>query len=228
MMEQCFPDRDAAASAVAVRIESALQRQLASRAKASFVVSGGSTPAATFTQLAQKDMAWRQVQVLLSDERWVSPEHADSNENMLRERLITSSATSLRLLPFYADGTSVEDRCAVMEKAIRKLPLPFACALLGMGEDGHFASLFPGTSNLRLGLDPDSDTLCIPVTTGSSPYNRISLTLAALLMSEEIMLLAYGEKKRAVIAQAARGESDLPVSHLLKQQRTPVRVFWAP
>lgn len=192
------------------------------------VVAGGTTPGSVYERLAHKELAWHRVQVLLSDERWVSAEHEDSNERMLRETLITSRATFARLLPIFEQGTSIEDRCLVIDETIRGLPLPFACALLGMGDDGHFASLFPGANNLRQGLDPDSTSLCIPVMTSASAYARVSLTLSAIARSEEILLLAYGEAKRAVIERATREVSDLPVSHLFAQRRAPVHIFWAP
>jgi 6-phosphogluconolactonase len=228
LREHNYTSRDDAASAVAARIESALQRRLQSQAEVVFVVSGGTTPAAVFSQLSRRKLEWKRVQVVLSDERWVPPEHEDSNEKMVREQLITSFAGDLRLLPFYADDISIGSRCAAISDDIRELPLPFACTLLGMGEDGHFASLFPGISNLREGLDPNSAAMCIAVTTGASVHQRISLTLPALTMSDEILLLAYGEKKRTIIERAVRQDLDLPVSNLFLQPRASVDVFWAP
>jgi 6-phosphogluconolactonase len=228
MIEHTFPDREAAASALAARIAMALQRRLAREPTAAFVISGGSSPMATYAHLSYKDLEWHRVQVLLSDERWVAPTHDDSNEKMLRKTLLRSRAASLGLLPFYAAETTVENRCEAISQAVRALPLPFACALLGMGEDGHFASLFPDIGNLREGLDPDSRTLCIPVTTRSSPHRRISLTLAALTLSDEILLLIYGKTKRTVVDRAAHGDAALPVSKLFAQQRAPVHLFWAP
>jgi 6-phosphogluconolactonase len=115
----------------------------------------------------------------------------------------------------------------VLQDLLPALPMPFACALLGMGADGHFASLFPDATNLAAGLDVDGAAWCIPVVTAASEYARISLTLAAILRSKLIVLLFFGDEKREVYARARAKSPGFPVTSLLAQDRTPVRVFWA-
>lgn len=227
-MEYLFENREAASIAAAARIADALQRRLNAGQSASLVVSGGTTPGRCFAALAARDIDWRNVGVLASDDRWVPPDHDDSNEKLIRETLLVGKAKDADFLPFYAEDTSVEDRCEELHDDIRLAPLPFACALLGMGADGHFASLFPDAENLADGLNVDSQTLCIPVRTAASPYARISLTLSALSRSDEIVLLFFGDDKRAVYEAAANGDRHLPVSHLLRQKRAPVSLYWAP
>jgi 6-phosphogluconolactonase len=97
-----------------------------------------------------------------------------------------------------------------------------------MGEDGHFASLFPDAENLEQGLDTDGIQLCLPVNTAASPHPRISLTLAALSRSDAIVLLFFGAAKREVYEQAKADSNGYPVSRLLLQKRAPVHVYWAP
>ena len=97
-----------------------------------------------------------------------------------------------------------------------------------MGEDGHFASLFPDAENLADGLDVEGEQLCIPVTTEASPHPRVSLTLAALARSDAIVLLMFGENKLKVYEQAKQKGSKLPVAALLKQKKAPVHIYWAP
>ncbi len=97
-----------------------------------------------------------------------------------------------------------------------------------MGEDGHFASLFPDAANLEEGLDVDSSELCIPVHTAASPHPRVSLTLSALSRSDEILLLLFGDRKREVYEAAKQTANGYPVFHLLRQKRAPVYVYWAP
>ncbi len=123
---------------------------------------------------------------------------------------------------------SVEERCHELDKDIRSVPFPFACSMLGMGADGHFASLFPDADNLATGLDLESTTLCLPIETQASPYSRVSLTLAALSRSDEIVLLFFGEDKRAVYEDARNCNDQFPVSRLLLQTRAPVHTYWAP
>ncbi len=227
-MEHFFDNRQEASLAAASRIADALHRRLDVQNAASLVVSGGSTPEQCFAALAHSDIDWSRVGVLPSDERWVPGNHADSNERLVRDKLLVNGAASADLLAFFAEQTTAEQRAAVLDQEIRFLPFPFACALLGMGTDGHFASLFPDAENLDEGLDLESGTLCIPVRTESSPYERISLTLAALSRSDEIVLLFFGDDKRVIYDKAKAGNARYPVTRLLRQKRAPVHVFWAP
>jgi 6-phosphogluconolactonase len=142
----------------------------------------------------------------------------NSNARLLRERLLTGLAAPARFLPLsdYA------------EPALKKL-LPFDVVLLGMGEDGHVASLIPGSPVLDEGMDPNGLQLLAesPEGFGSPPVARITLSLAALLQSRAIFLLIAGEAKRQVVERALAG-ADLPVRAVLAQDRVPVRIFWTP
>ena len=227
-MENTFDTREEASVAVAERIVEALARRLDGQGEASVVVSGGSSPAGVFRELAKKPLPWSRVCVIPSDERWVAPDHEDSNEKLVRDTLLTGEAQGARLLPLYREGVTLEERCGELNEELLLAPFPFACALLGMGEDGHFASLFPDADNLEEGLDVDSRKLCLPVHTAASPYPRLSLTLSALSRGDEIFLLIFGERKREVYEAAKRDANGYPVSHLLRQKRAPVNVYWAP
>ena len=223
-----FDSRSEAAQAAGRRIVSALHRQLEGNERASLVVSGGSTPVPVYAYLSHKEVAWHRVDILLSDERWVPPDHPDSNERMLRESLATSRAEYARIVSYFDPACSLESRCVELDKEIGKLPQPFASVLLGMGADGHFASLFPDADNVQDGLGLECASSFMPIHTPSSPFPRLSMTLAALLRSDEILLLIFGEEKRSRLEQAIAADSDLPVAHLLRQQRVPVFTFWAP
>jgi 6-phosphogluconolactonase len=228
MSEQFFATREEASAAAAERISTALNKRLARQNEASVVVSGGTTPARCFERLAHEAIDWGRVHVLLSDERWVPADDSSSNEQMVRAKLLQNGAAAAHLLPAYVPGKDIVAASEALDQAIRTLPFPFASALLGMGEDGHFASLFPDAPNLAEGLDVDNSRLVIPVSTSASPHPRVSLTLAALSRSDEIVLLIFGEAKRAVYEQARESKSAYPVAKLLRQKRAPVHVFWAP
>lgn len=223
-----FADRLTASEAVADWIADALGRSLEGQESASFVVSGGSTPVHCFTALAQTPLAWGRVSVFLSDERCVPPTHPDSNESMVRRTLLTGQASAAELVPVYRAGLDVQAQCEALGRRIAAEPGPFAAVLLGMGEDGHFASLFPDFDGLSRGLDATSEVSCLPVTTIASPHPRISLTLSALVRTPELILLAFGAGKRAVLEDAAEGRGEFPVQALLAQERAPVRIAWAP
>jgi 6-phosphogluconolactonase len=156
------------------------------------------------------------VAVTLSDERHVDTDSPNANARLLRERLFVGAAAAAQYLPLtdYA------------ERVLRKL-LPFDAVMLGMGEDGHIASLIPGSPVMAQAMDPAGAALTAesPEGFGSPPVARITLTLAALLQSRAIFLLIAGEAKRQVIERAEAGE-DLPVRSILSQDGVPVRVFW--
>jgi 6-phosphogluconolactonase len=227
-VEHFFNSREEASLAAADRIIEALTRRLDRQPRASLVVTGGLSPALCYAALAKANIPWGRVQTLLSDERWVPPTHDDSNEKMVRETLLTGHATEADLLSLYDAQVSVSERSSTLNETLEDLPIPFACSLLGMGEDGHFASLFPDSDSLEVGLQVDHPTFVVPVNTAASPHPRISLTLAALTRSDVIVLLFFGKAKREVYEQAKASSTEFPVSRLLHQKRVPVHVYWAP
>ncbi len=228
MLDHFYETRAAASEAAAERIAAAIERRLGLQKTAGLVVSGGTTPVQCFAALSQAELDWGRVTVALSDERWVPADDDSSNERLVRSTLLADRAASAQLLPTYQADADATEGAGMLAEAIRSGPFPFACVLLGMGADGHFASLFPDAANLADGLDVDSTTLAIPVSTAASPHPRVSLTLAALSRSDEIVLLIFGDDKRAVYEQAKADADAYPVSQLLFQKRAPVHVYWAP
>jgi len=202
--------------AAAGAIEAALEGALDARGRASLVGTGGRSPGPVYDRLARAPLDWAHVAVTLSDERHVDADSPNANARLLRERLFVGPAAAARYLPLtdYA------------ERVLRKL-LPFDAVMLGMGEDGHIASLIPGSPVLAQAMDPDGAALTAesPQGFGSPPVARITLTLSALLQSRGIFLLIAGAAKRQVVEQALGG-ADYPVRAILNQDRAPVRIFW--
>ena len=226
LTEKLFDSREAASAAAAADIADCLRQDLAEHERSTIVVSGGTTPAQCFEILSQEELAWNRVRFAMSDERWVPATHEDSNERLIRETLRQNAAKQASILSIYQGDLSVDERCDSLQKQRPKNN--FACALLGMGTDGHFASLFPDADNLPIGLDKKTTQFYLPVRTIASPQPRVSMTLAALLRSNAIFLLFFGDEKRAVLDRAIAGDSSLPISALLEQQQTPVTLYWAP
>ena len=223
-----FQNRTAASIVAADLMEAAIQRRLGQNDEATIVVSGGSTPQRTLVELSGRDLAWSRVNVVPSDERWVDANSSDSNALMIRQNLVAKAAHDAKLVDVYDASRSPDEGAARLDEVMRTLPFPYACALLGMGEDGHFASLFPDAEGLATGLDVDGNRHALCMTTAASPHPRVSLTLASLSRSDEIVLLIFGAAKREVYERAAASaDAAYPVSHLLWQKRAPVRVFWA-
>ena len=106
----------------------------------------------------------------------------------------------------------------------------FTVTVLGMGGDGHTASLFPGTESLDLGLDPDSSRNFISSVPNDAPHERVSMTAPRLLASKEILLHIVGSAKKEVLDRALSGKDihDLPIRLVLNQSKVPVTIFWSP
>jgi 6-phosphogluconolactonase len=225
-----FESRQAASSAAADLLATAVAEQLAAgpQLEASLVVSGGSTPGPCFDLLSAKKLDWFRVTVIPSDERWVACEHPDSNERLIRIRLLKGRAEGGKVLSLFRAGIEASQAPGLIEQDLDGLTRPFTATLLGMGEDGHFASLFPDFEDLQNALNPQGGTQCITVQTAGSPHLRISLTLSALLDSEHLVLLIFGEAKRIVFEAANAGGSSYPVGSLLQNARSPLTVIWAP
>jgi 6-phosphogluconolactonase len=217
-MPEIFPDQTSLAGTAADAIEGLLRQALAERGRASLVGTGGRSPGPVYDRLSQADLDWAHVAVTLSDERHVDVDSPNSNARLLRERLLVNRAAAAQFLPLtdYA------------ERVLKKL-MPFDAVMLGMGPDGHIASLIPGSPVLALGMDPQGQALTAesPQGFGDPPVPRITLTLSALLQSRAIFLLIAGEAKRQVIEEAAAG-ADYPVRAILNQDRVPVRILWTP
>ncbi|HLN48467.1 MAG TPA: 6-phosphogluconolactonase [Steroidobacteraceae bacterium] len=225
-----YPDRDALSHQVAADIAARLAHAIAIRGLASLVVSGGRTPVKLFEQLRTQAIDWSRVCVALADERWVPPTDADSNERLVREVLLQGKAAAARFLGLKNAAPSPDLGAVSAWETFARIPRPFDMTVLGMGDDGHTASLFPGSPNLRSALNPAAAAGCIGMWAPSAPQPRLSLNVSALLDSRRIVILIAGEAKWLIYmaASAAGAVEDMPVRAVLRQQRTPVEVCWAP
>jgi 6-phosphogluconolactonase len=216
---------DALAETIAGRLESAVR----SRGRALLAVSGGSSPKQLFNRLARVDVQWRSVTVTLVDERWVPPEHADSNARLVREHLLVGTAAAASFQPLFNGTATPAAAIPACQAALAELPLPFDVIVLGMGEDGHTASLFPRADGLSRALDEKQVELCAAIDPPEAPHPRITLTLRALLCSRVLILPLNGAAKRATYMHALLdGPTEaLPIRAILRQDRVPVEVWYS-
>ena len=231
--EHRFGTRAALTEALAADIAATLKEAVATRGRASFVGSGGTTPGPLYDRLAEADGPWDRVSVTLADERWVPPDDERSNERLLRERFLHGRAAAASFTPLKTSAPRPEDAEAEVGAALAALPRPFDLMLLGLGENGHTASLFPDGVGLAGALDIADPALVRavrPVPPDDPDPPRLSMTARALLDSRTILLFFTGEAKWAVYRRAlGPGPVEaLPVRAVLHQDKTPVQVWWAP
>jgi len=225
--QHSFIDGETLARTLAADVAASLRRRLEAHDCASLVVSGGRTPAAFLRELARCPLDWSRIHVTLADERCVAAADPASNLRLVREAFAGTAAAAAPLLEI--DATR-DDAAATWGVALQSLPLPFAAVVLGMGDDGHFASLFPGMPGLAAALASDGPVTVVPGLAPVEPKARLSMTLAALLSTDLLVLHVTGASKLATLQRAASAGSalEMPVRALLAQSRVPLEIYHAP
>jgi 6-phosphogluconolactonase len=226
-----FADGRAQARALATEVADRLRGALAERGRAVLAVSGGSTPKGFFAQLCGEPLDWAKVHVTLVDERWVPDSDERSNARLVKSLLLQHAASAASFIPLYTGAATPEAGLADAAARIDALPQPFDVVVLGMGDDAHTASFFPGGDHLADALDPEGRARVLPMRAPAAGEPRITLTLPALLDTRALYLLVSGERKRALLDAIRRNldaARDYPVRAVLTQQRVPVAVYWCP
>jgi len=223
-------DAEAWVRAAVADIASGLQRALDAHGEAKLLLSGGSTPAPVHRALAREPLAWAKISLGLVDERWLAKDDLASNARLLRETLLEEGAPgarfeAMKLPPHHQIEDSVREA--------NRHPVAGAVCVLGMGEDGHTASLFPGIPDLPRALAAREDYVAIDASAApvAQPWpRRISLTPAGLARTATRVLLLRGARKREVLVRALEGDdvSALPVRAAFGLPGEPLRIHWAP
>ena len=217
--------RQQLAEQLAEAVFQALQEDLSHQDRALLVVSGGSTPVPFFKALASKSLPWERLDITLADERWVSEESPDSNARLVREHLLQGAASLANFIPLTCDASTPEEGVETVAQQAASLAWPASVVILGMGGDGHTASLFPDSRELDLALA--TDELLVAVRTPSQPQPRITFSADRLHQARRHFLHITGDDKRAVLAKALNGDDvrQLPVRVFLT---CPLAIYWAP
>lgn len=224
-----FADKSTLARELAEAVAERINAAIAERGSAAIAVSGGSTPAKFFQALGKtKNIDWSKVVVTLVDERWVDETSDRSNAALVNEKMLQGPAATARFFPLYSGGDEPTE--AAIEKTnalMAELPQPFAAVILGMGNDGHTASFFPGGDTLDAALTAPGPTLAIRAPGAGEP--RVTFTLPSLLKTDGLYLHIEGEGKAEVL-DAALGDGpveDMPIRAVLRSG-APVTVYWCP
>ena len=209
-----YPDRDLQALALARQVASDLRAALHRRERAVLAVPGGTTPGPLFDLLGGQEMDWARVVIVPTDERWVPPDDPRSNARLIRGRLMTDGAEAAQLVPLWAEAPDPEGALPRIEADLAGI-LPLDVLVLGMGADGHIASLFPQGDRLAQALAADAPPV-LPIRAPAAPEPRLTLTLPVLRAAFAVHLLITGPEKRALLAEARGADPlDLPVAAIL-------------
>jgi 6-phosphogluconolactonase len=223
---------NATPSQLAESIASELRAAIAERGQASIAVSGGKSPIVLFEQLRKAALDWSKVIVTLVDERCVAHDHADSNTALVRQHLLQDAAAATTFVPLFDSVAAELDEAALqtmVSSANRRLgavPFPLDVLVLGMGEDGHTASLFPAAQGIALALTTSGPTAWVRPAT--APHARLTLTLPVLQMARHVHLPLAGENKLKVYQAASKAANPaLPISLMLNSPACEVQVWIA-
>ncbi len=216
-----YPDAEMMAMGLANIIAGELESALAGGGNATLAVPGGTTPGPVFDGLAATHLDWARVNVVLTDERWVPETSPRSNTRLLRARLLTDGAAAATLLPLYLDQPTPEEALAGISAALAPA-LPISVALLGMGEDMHTASIFPGADRLHDALH--GEALVVPMRAPGAPEPRITLSARVLGAALNRHVIIIGGPKRVALERAQNLTPEkAPIAALLQG----ATVHWA-
>jgi 6-phosphogluconolactonase len=225
-----FDTRAAASEAAAALIATALEADLAAEGSATLMVSGGSTPKRLFGLLSHADLDWPHVTVGLVDDRWVAPDHPDSNEKLVRTLLLQNKAAGANFLPLKTSAARPQEAEADRGAAYAPYCTAVSFVLLGMGGDGHTASWFPGMDGLARIVSPD-ETRCVAAVEASQAVQplRMTLTGPAVYAAKQALLLVFGEEKRSMLRSAPEADPMVcPVRFAIDGLGRRLSVYWAP
>lgn len=210
------------AKAVAQRLREAI----AARGQATVVLSGGRSPVPFLEQLSREALDWPKVVVTLADERWVPVEHADSNAGLLKRHLLVGDAANARFFGLYRASPTLEAAAEEADQALADLPA-IDVLVLGMGDDGHTASLFPNSPNIDAGLAPGASRRCLPMLAPSVPHQRLTMTRSLLASAAFTVLSVQGSSKLDTLRAALAGTdvSEMPIRAFLQD---PLDIYWCP
>jgi len=195
--------------------------------RASLAVSGGRTPKPLFEELSLINLDWSRVDLTLVDDRWVDSDHKDSNELLVKTHFIKNKAARVNFVPLKNDAQSAKEGVPLSEEALKNIDMPFDIIILGMGTDGHTASLFPCSDELPVGMDLNTMSHLVATNPKTAPYERISLTAKSIFNAKKVILHLNGSAKLHTLEEAMNlsDSSQMPIYAFLQHG---LDIFWSP
>jgi 6-phosphogluconolactonase len=214
------------AESLALGVAKKLSDAIDAQGTATLVVSGGRSPIAFFQHLARQTLDWSNVVISLADERWVPVEHADSNAGLIKRYLLQGPAAKAQFLSLYSASANLEQAAEQADRLLSELPV-IDVLVLGMGDDGHTASLFPNSPNLAEALQADGVRRCWPMLAPTVPHQRLTMSRALLASAKHKVLSISGQSKLTTLNTALAGDdvAAMPVRAFLQPT---LEIYWCP
>ncbi|MCA1779675.1 MAG: 6-phosphogluconolactonase [Xanthomonadaceae bacterium] len=225
------PDFESLAGTIAQMLLLTCAEAMEKRRTAVLALAGGSTPIPIYRRFAERELDWSQIILLPGDDRWVAHDHDACNLRVMREAFSGTTANFRALTP---ERPSQDPDLTVAQATLAELQEPFDACVLGMGTDGHFASLFPGAAGVDEALNPDYRASAVIIRPSpmpaDAPFVRISLTLSRISTSRRLFLLIRGDEKRDLLQRAMNcpDRQQYPVSALLQHAGAALEIHWSP
>ena len=204
-----------------------LTEAIRKRGRASMAVSGGGTPTPLFKEFSLLSIDWAKVDLTLVDDRWVDAKNSDSNELLVRTHLIKNKAAKVNFIPLKNDSKTAKEGQKISEEMLKNITLPFDVVVLGMGSDGHTASLFPCSEELPNAMDLNNSNYLISTSPKTAPYQRLSLTARVIIDAKNVFLHLNGSDKLHTLESAmkCKDSSRMPIYAFLENG---LSIYWSP
>lgn len=224
-----FSSSEELAQNLAQNIALMLENSIKASGKATLLVSGGNTPKLFFQKLSKINIEWNKVTIGLVDERWLENDSKDSNALLVKENLLINLANKARFIGLFVKGISADSAQTICSKIYQKEFHKIDVLVLGMGTDGHTASLFPNNERLKEAYDLTKENFCISIEPTTAPYTRMSLTLKRILEAKNIILHIEGKEKLEVYNCAIKAKDiyKYPISTVLNQSGKKIEVYYS-
>lgn len=221
-----FDNAEQACAALSNKLNSIIQNAVKIQGQTTIALSGGSTPVPMFKALNQMPLPWDKMVIALVDDRWVPPTDPDSNEALVTQHLLGKHQEDTEFLGFWkpdADIQSAASKCAT--DLASKLPDLLDAVVLGMGNDGHTASLFPQAPQLEFALNTAS--ACCAISPVTAPHERMTMSANRLLASRNRFLHLKGKDKLETLKNAVL-ENDVKAMPIRLFLKHPLTIYWSP
>ena len=219
---------EALAETLAESVAEHLSRRLAEAPAATLVVSGGSTPLPFFRALREKPLDWARVKIALADERWVPESDPASNAALVKNELLQGAAAKAQFVLFNVSDKDAFEAVSELEADASELTLPVDVLVLGMGNDGHTASLFPDAPELGRAMEHTEGRRVMVMTPPSQSHTRVTLTLPVLVQARHKVLHLKGQDKITTLSRAIEAPGDWSAMPIRAFLQAGLNVYWSP